>query len=118
MMLPARRPITRSIDYHLAVPIIPEQFADPELRDQWQREKGMVVLRLWSEQHRRTPIDVFISEPFGFAEEYARAQWQTISEGVKAPVIAYPALLKMKLAAGRAKDLLDVENLRKLDPYR
>jgi hypothetical protein len=65
-----------------------------------------------------TPINVFISEPFGFAEEYARAQWQTISEGVKAPVIAYPALLKMKLAAGRAKDLLDVENLRKLDPYR
>lgn len=107
-----------AIDYHMAIPVSPEQFADPALREQWQREKGMVVLRLWSDQHRRTPIDVFIREPFDFQREYQVAQWQTIFEKVKAPVISYQALLKMKIEAGRPKDLIDVEKLQKLDPYR
>ena len=38
-----------------------------KLRDEWRREKGMIVLKLWSDSHRRTPLDIFIYEPFDFA---------------------------------------------------
>jgi hypothetical protein len=107
-----------SIDFHMSIPVTPEQFADPELRRQWQEEKGMVVLKLWSDQHRRTPVDVFIYEPFDFQKEYLAARWQTVWGEHKAPVISYATLLKMKETAGRAKDLLDIDALRKLDPYR
>ena len=31
----------------------------------------MVVLQLWSDLHRRTPIDVFVYEPFDFKKEFA-----------------------------------------------
>jgi hypothetical protein len=107
-----------ALDYHMSIPITPEQFADAALREQWQKEKGMVVLRMWSDEHRRTPVDVFIYEPFNFAQEYAAAYWQAVSGGNQAPVISYQTLLQMKANTGRAKDLLDIEALRKLDPYR
>ncbi|MEP6809958.1 MAG: hypothetical protein ABI992_06925 [Chthoniobacterales bacterium] len=66
----------------------------------------------------RTPLDVFIYEPFDFDQEYDRAVWQRVSGEMPAPILAYEALLEMKRTAGRAKDLLDLEALRKLDPYR
>lgn len=106
------------IDYHLSIPISPEQFADPKLRQEWHREKGMLVLKLWSDAHRRTPIDVFIFEPFDFNAEYSKARWEIVMGTIKASVVPYETLLEMKKSAGRAKDLLDVEALRKLDPYR
>ena len=106
------------VDYHASVPVTPEQFADPLLRDEWRREKGMVVLKLWSDSHRRTPLDVFIYEPFDFRLEYERASFQAVAGDVRAPVLAYNSLLEMKQGAGRPKDLLDIAALRKLDPYR
>ncbi len=107
-----------TIDYHLAIPVTPEEFAERGRREEWRREKGMVVLKLWSHAHRRTPIDVFIYEPFDFALEYQRARWERLAGDTDAPVLAYDALLAMKAEAGRPKDLLDIEALRKLDPYR
>src|SRR5712671_405292 len=61
------------IGYNLRIPVTPEQFADPELRESWRREKNMIVLQLWSDVHRRTPVDVFVYEPFDFAKELKRA---------------------------------------------
>ena len=36
----------------------------------------------------------------------------------RAPIVSYKTLLAMKKTAGRDKDLLDIEALKKLDPYR
>ena len=63
-----------TIGYQMRIPVTPEQFADPALREQWRREKNMVVLQLWSDIHRRTPIDVFVYEPFDFKKELTRAR--------------------------------------------
>ena len=106
------------IDYHLSIPVTPEEFADPGRREEWRAEKGMVVLKLWSDSHRRTPLDVFIYEPFDFHREYDRARWEVVAGDMPSPVLSYEALLVMKAAAGRPKDLLDIDALRKLDPYR
>lgn len=62
-----------SIDYHPLVPISAEDFADSELRERWRTEKGMRVLKFWSDRHRETPLDVFVYEPFDFALEEAAA---------------------------------------------
>jgi len=35
-----------------------------------------------------------------------------------APVVSYETLLAMKKEAGRDKDLLDIQALKKPDPYR
>jgi hypothetical protein len=107
-----------AIGYSMRIPVTPEQFADPALREQWRREKNMVVLQLWSDVHRRTPIDVFVYEPFDFAKEMARALRVPVFGTELAPIVSYDTLLDLKKSAGRAQDLLDVEKLRKLDPHR
>ena len=107
-----------AIDYHPSIPITPEDFANSTLRETWRKEKQMLVLKLWSDAHRRTPIAVFVYEPFDFVREHAAAKWETVIGDVKAPVISYQTLLAMKHEAARDKDLLDIRALRKLDPYR
>lgn len=107
-----------TIGYLPRVPVTPSQFADPENRRRWHEEKGMLVLNLFSDQHRRTPIDVFISEPFDFDAENKKALLMPIDELTSIPVISLPALLKMKEQAARPKDLVDIEYLEKLQPWR
>jgi hypothetical protein len=43
-----------------AVPVTPEQFADPANRNRWREEKEMRVLKLWSDKYRLSPIVIFI----------------------------------------------------------
>jgi predicted nucleotidyltransferase len=97
--------------YRLMIPEKPEAFADPEVRERWRTEKGMIVLKLWSDEHRRTPIDVFVYEPFDFDREYDSAVWVEVSPGLRAPIISLPALLQMKRDAGRPRDLEDINEL-------
>jgi len=103
-----------AIGYMPKVPITAEQFANEPLRESWIREKGMVVLNLWSDQHRETPVDIFVREPFDFAVEYARA-WRSGEPGDPgAPFVGIPALIAMKQTGGRPQDLIDIEKLRQI----
>ena len=107
-----------AIGYQMRIPVTPEQFADPALREQWRRAKNMVVLQLWSDAHRRTPIDVFVYEPFDFAKELARALRVPVFGKQSVAIVSYETLLDLKKSAGRSQDLLDVEKLRKLNLHR
>jgi hypothetical protein len=104
-----------AIGYRPAVPITAEQFADPALREQWRKEKGMLVLKMWSDAHRETPIDIFVYEPFDFDREYERALRGPDGEAPAARYAAIPALIAMKKEAGRATDLVDIEKLREIE---
>ena len=94
-----------------AVPVTPEQFADPANRKRWREEREMRVLKLWSDKYRLSPVDIFIYEPFDFAVEYARAQRLELREGLSVPIVSLEALLTMKREAGRPQDLADIEAL-------
>ncbi len=94
-----------------AVPVTPEQFADPANRKRWREEKEMRVLKLWSDKYRLSPVDIFIYEPFDFAVEYARAERLELREGLSVPILSLEALLTMKRAAGRPQDLADIDAL-------
>ena len=98
----------------MSIPAKPEDFANPETREDWRRSKGMITLKLWSDQHQRTPVDIFVYEPFDFAKEYATATTLEVSPGVVAPLVSLETLLKMKRDAGRAQDLIDIEELQRL----
>jgi hypothetical protein len=104
------------IGYRPKIPVTAAQFADRALRESWIRDKNMVVLQLWSDDHRRTPVDIFVQEPFPFSEEATRAVHREVSPGVPAPFVSLSTLLAMKRAAGRTKDLLDLENLENSPP--
>jgi hypothetical protein len=103
-----------AIGYHMRIPVTPEQFADPALREAWRREKDMTVLQLWSDAHRRTPVDVFVYEPFDFSEEYKLARREPVAGADTVPVIRLETLLRMKRAAARPQDLADIAGLERL----
>ena len=107
-----------NVGYRMSIPVKPEDFADPKTREAWRREKDMVVLKLWSDTHRRTPIDIFVYEPFDFAREYASAKWEEVVETARAPVIRYESLLAMKRLAGRPQDMADIAALEEVQKLR
>jgi predicted nucleotidyltransferase len=102
------------IGYLPAVPISAEQFADPAVRESWRAEKGMKVLKFWGDHHRDTPLDIFVSEPFDFPKEFAASDVRETLPGVTIRVVSLATLLAMKRAAGRPKDLADIDELNLL----
>lgn len=103
------------IGYRLAIPVSVEDFADASKREAWRDEKGMIVLKLWSDDHRRTPVDVFVYEPFDFYKEFEKACLSELQPGIFARIVSLEALIEMKLVANRPHDLMDVEELRRVE---
>jgi len=102
------------IGYHLAVPVRPEDFADAAIREQWRIQKNMIVLKLWSDEHHRTPIDIFVYEPFDFPGEQKHRLSLELGPGIIAPVVSLPTLLAMKRSAARPQDLIDITELQRV----
>lgn len=103
-----------SLGYRPRVPVTAEAFGDPEQRARWAREKGMTVLNFASDQHRETPVDVFVTEPFDFEREYGRGLVEDVAPGAPARIVCLATLIALKRAAGRPQDLADVAELRLL----
>jgi predicted nucleotidyltransferase len=100
-----------SLDYHPAVPITATQFGHAQTRDSFRHEKGMIVLKFWSDRHRETPLDVFVTEPFNFDDEYREAKIDRIADDLDVRILRIETLLEMKRAAARPQDLADVSEL-------
>lgn len=78
----------------------------------------MVVFALVNERFPREPIDVFVTEPFDIEATFAGCDWREITPTIKAPVVDLERLLTMKRAANRPRDLIDVDQLLKLQRFR
>ena len=100
------------LGYRPLVPITAEQFADSELRQQWIRDKGMQVLNFFSDQHRETSVDVFVTEPFDFERESMEALQGELAPGAIVRFVSLPTLIAMKVVANRPRDIDDVQHLR------
>ena len=103
----------KGIGYRPLVPVSAAQFADPVRRSELIRDKGMTVLNFWCDDHRETPVDVFVTEPFAFDEEYGRSLVKSLGS-VEVRFVSVPTLIRMKEIAGRSQDKIDIEYLRKI----
>lgn len=101
------------IGYQPLVPVTANDFADAAQRTEWIRAKGMTVMNFWSDRHRETPVDVFVTEPFAFDEEYTRALAKPLGT-MEVRFVSIPTLIRMKEAADRPQDRIDIEYLRKI----
>jgi hypothetical protein len=103
-----------ALDYKPQLPVRVEDFSDAATREAWIRDKHMVVFQLYSERHRETQIDLFVTEPFDFDVEYANAKIWELVPGQPVRFVRLETLIEMKESAGRAKDLEDLRQLRLL----
>lgn len=102
------------LGYRPVTPVTAAEFADPAKRNAWITDKQMKVLKLFSDVHRETPIDVFVSDPLGFDGAATRVLWYPLGDGIPLPVCSYADLVTLKLQASRPKDLFDLENLQRI----
>lgn len=68
---------------------------------------GITVLAFFSDQHRATPVDVFVTEPLPFDETYARPLVKELEPGLPVRFPHRDALIRLKREAGRPQDLAD-----------
>lgn len=104
----------QEIGYQIAMPVSIDEFADFETRERWRDEKNMIVLKLWSDKHGRTPIDIFIYESFDFADELEKSAKMQLKPDVFATIVSLQGLLAMKHHAGRPQDLIDIQELQRI----
>lgn len=104
--------------YRPSVPVTADQFADRPTRERWVLEKHMRELSLWCPTQEDTPVDLFVTEPFDFDKEYGVASRRLLFERIEVRVALISTLIEMKQATTRPVDLLDVEQLRRMQEPR
>jgi hypothetical protein len=101
-----------SIGYRPLVPATVAQFSNESIRLQWIKEKGMQVLNFYNDARPETTIDLFVTEPFEFEQEWNAALQGELAPGLNTRFVSIPTLIMMKQRAGRPKDLDDIQHLQ------
>ena len=94
-------------------PVDPRGFADPAIRERWQRDSSMVVMSFWDPQNRRPTVDLFADYPMDFELLFRDALVMPLASAT-VRVASLDHLIAIKRAAGRAKDLDDASRLAEL----
>jgi hypothetical protein len=93
------------------LPVPAEQFADPDIRRHWVEQRNLLVFSLFDPANPLREVDLLAVEPLPFDELFAAADLVDVG-GTPVRVASRAHLIAMKLAAGRRRDLDDVEELR------
>jgi hypothetical protein len=101
----------QKLGYRPRAPVPAEDFANEEIRATWREEKGLTVFSLWSPSHPGTEVDLFVEEPFDFAEAWSRRLDAVLNDGTTVRVVGMDDLRFLKQQAGRPKDLDDLDKL-------
>lgn len=101
-----------TLGYQPSVPITAQQFGNAELRQGWVRDKFMKVLNFYSDRHRETTVDIFVTEPFDFDREDSVAMRGDLAPGLSMRFVSLPTLIAMKALADRPRDRDDLQHLR------
>ncbi|MBI3903713.1 MAG: nucleotidyl transferase AbiEii/AbiGii toxin family protein [Nitrosomonadales bacterium] len=95
------------------IPVKLESLAQPELIEQWHREKGMLAFSLRGPEAMATVMDILVKPVVTYSD--LRREATLIEVGtIRIPVASIGHLIAMKTGTGRSKDLIDIEELRKI----
>jgi len=100
------------LGYQPRAPVALDEFADPQKRRRWLRDKGLTVFSMFSREHAATEVDLFVEMPLDFNPAYAAATRMEIAPGLPATFVSYEHLVELKRQAGRPQDLDDIAKLQ------
>lgn len=95
------------------IPVSLESLAQPELVEQWYREKGMLAFSLRGSETMATVLDILVRPVVPFADLQREATMVEVG-AISIPIASIGHLIAMKTGTGRSKDLIDIEELRKI----
>ncbi len=111
----ATKAITALLDlgFRPHAPVDAREFADAAVRERWRRESGMLVLSFWDPDNRRPTVDLFAEYPMDFATLFAGSSLLSLTD-TAVRIASLDHLIGIKQAAGRPRDLEDVQRLLEL----
>ena len=95
------------------LPIAIDALRDASQIDQWHREKGMLAFALRGPDMMATVIDVLVRPVVSFDELKRNAVVKRVGT-LSIPVACIEDLIRLKTGTGRTKDLVDIEELRRI----
>ncbi|MGA9853271.1 MAG: DUF6036 family nucleotidyltransferase [Gammaproteobacteria bacterium] len=102
-----------SIGLKPRLPVVMQDFADPKKREDWYRNKHMMVFQLWDPKNAQRSIDVFVHEPVKFTDLWHDSIVK-VYDGVPIRVASIAHLIEMKSGTHRVRDEDDIEKLREI----
>ena len=108
----ARRAIEAlsSLGLRPTVPVDPIEFADAEVRARWSRENDMLVFSMVDPEDPVHQVDLFVEEPIEFDALWSRSEVVSLGR-TTARIASIGDLVRMKRAAARPQDLMDIDAL-------
>lgn len=97
-------------------PVIPvpiDALAQPDLIEQWHRDKGMPAFGLRQADVMATVIDVLVKPVVPF-DDLRRDACRVSIGALQVPIASIEHLIAMKTSTGRSKDEIDIMELRKI----
>lgn len=105
------------LGYKPRIPVKIEDFGVEKNREDWIKNKGMVVFSLWNKDIPYRIIDVFVKDPIDFKELY-RDKVDIQAGMFKIPVVSIEHLIRLKQMAGRKQDISDIVSLKRAKKLR
>ena len=106
--------VFKKLGYRPKVPVRLEDFANKQIREKWIKEKNMIVFSYIDFKNPYILIDIVISSFLKFEDAAKNINILTARDKkIKVPVISIDDLIKMKKQARRARDISDIEMLKK-----
>ncbi len=99
------------------VPVSLDDLADAAKRKDWIQNKHMKVFTLNNPKDAREQIDMMVVTDIDFEKAYKNKT--TVSVGaVQITIAGIKELIKLKEIAGRAKDKMDIEELKEIEKIK
>lgn len=109
--------VVKYLGYKPKIPVSIDDFADRQKRMLWIKEKNMKVFTVYNPGNELEHIDVLVEPQVDFVKLYLRRS--TIKAGnLQIPVVSIDDLIKLKKIAGRKRDQIDIEALKKIKQLR
>ena len=103
----------KELGYKPRAPVKADDFANPEKRQEWSKDKGALVFT-WVAPQSYQQVDVFLQDQMAFEEAYRRRRVVPLSD-FEISVISLKDLKKLKQGAGRVTDISDLNQLSKVE---
>lgn len=99
----------QELGYRPNIPVRAADFSDPQVRESWVRDKGMMVFQMHSDESRVT-VDIFARYPIAFDALWVDSTVVNLP-GASLRIASIEHLKEMKREAGRPQDMVDVQKL-------
>ncbi len=107
-----------TLGYRPRPPVNARDFANPTVREQWVRDKGVRVFSMYNPGNPMIEVDLFVEHAVEFEGLWERSKTVRLSEKTEVRVAGIDDLITLKQLAGRPQDLRDIEALEAIRAER